>query len=128
MSFLRQLRDEINETCYSPIFARPKNARLIWVKEDGELQSDNGTIIRDLSKHDDLLILDSLTLDDTGTYACYDRGFKVRTFKLLVLGKSITPLSQFARSFNEGLFTRISIQELRFGNGQFFVWRDHFSL
>lgn len=95
MDFLRQLRDEINETCYSPKFASPKNARLIWVKEaqlddeQADLQYNNGTIIRDLSKLDERLRLDSLTLLDTGTYACYDRGFKVRSFSLLVLGKLV---------------------------------------
>ena len=58
------------------------------MKNEAGIVSFNKTLIRDfkLAQYNELVI-DNLGVIDSGDYSCYDRGFKVRSTSLRVVGE-----------------------------------------
>ena len=83
------LHEDLNTTCF-PKPPPTENTKGVWVKEGGAIltSQDTDKLIRDFNQSaDNQLYIASLALDDTGVYTCYDRGLKVRSFKLKVIGE-----------------------------------------
>lgn len=87
-NIVKLLHEQLNTTCFPKL---TENARGVWVKENSDIivsPRDNVHLIRDFnSTVDNHLYISALTIEDSGTYTCYDRGLKVRSFTMKVLGK-----------------------------------------
>ena len=84
---MKALGEKLNTTCYTN--STPSTTtKGVWVKDQAGIISFNSSLIRDLKlvQYNELVI-DNLGVKDTGTYSCYDRGFKVRSISLRVEGE-----------------------------------------
>ena len=87
--------EKLNTTCYTN--GTPTAiTKGVWVKSEAGIVSFNKTLIRDLklAQYNELVI-DNLSVVDSGEYSCYDRGFKVRSISLRVVGELFLTVLHF---------------------------------